>query len=128
MMEDGDRTVVAHYRSNDNVARQVAEYLVEGGKTIDFDNRYSARTDRGHVPGQQDHVHLLFKGKEVCVINRDGTPSHNSKIDAIPRHLRPKLRGLGVKIEEAYLIIEASDTSAVIAILRSNIRNIEVAG
>src|SRR5664280_707751 len=92
ILEDRDKVVTAHYRSDDAVARQVAEYLVEAGKTVNFNNRYSARDDRAHVPGQKDHMHLLLKGKEVCVINKDGTPSHNSDISAIPRYLRPKLR------------------------------------
>jgi hypothetical protein len=125
IMEDWDKTVTAHYRSNDDVARQVAEYLIEAGQSVDFDNRYSARLDRTHVPGQKDHVHLLLKGKEVCVINKDGTPSHNSDISAIPRYLRPKLRHMGVKIEEARLIVEAADASAIVEILRHNIAILE---
>jgi hypothetical protein len=64
IIEDWDKTVTAHYRSDDVVARQVAEYLIEAGQSVDFDNRYSARLDRTHVPGQKDHVHLLLKGKE----------------------------------------------------------------
>ena len=125
IMEERHKTVTAHYRSDDAVARQVAEYLIEAGKPVDFDNRYSARRDRAHVPGQQDHVHLLLKGKEVCIINKDGTPSHNSNISAIPRYLQPKLRKMGVKIEEAHLIIEAADASAMAEILRHNIAILE---
>ena len=125
IMEDWDKTVTAHYRSDDDVARQVAEYLIEAGKTVNFNNRYSARDERAHVPGQKDHVHLLLKGKEVCVINKDGTPSHNSDISAIPRYLRPKVRHMGVKIEEARLIVEAADVSAIAEILRHNIAILE---
>lgn len=125
IIEDWDKTVIAHYRSDDVVARQVAEYLIEAGNPVDFDNRYSARLERAHVPGQQDHVHLFLNHKKVCVINEDGTPSHNSAISAIPRYVRPKLKNVGVKIEEAHLIIEASDASAVAAILRHNIAILE---
>jgi hypothetical protein len=128
IIDDREKMVIAHFPSDDQVARQVVEYLIEGGRTVGFDNRYCARLDKGHVPGQQDHVHLLFKGKDVCVINRDGTASHKSDLNAIPRYLRPKLRGLGVKIEEAYLIIEASETSVVVAALRDNITMLEAAG
>ena len=125
IIEDWDKTVTAHYRSDDDVARQVAEYLIEAGKTVNFNNRYSARLDRAHVPGQQDHVHLFLNHKKVCVINKDGTASHNSDISAIPRYLQPKLKTMGVKMEEAHLIIEASDASAVAAILRHNIAILE---
>jgi hypothetical protein len=128
ILKDRDEMVVAHYRSDDPVARSIAEYIVEGGRTYSFDNRYSARLDRSHVPGQQDHVHLLFKGKDVCVINKDGTPSHNSDVNAIPRYLRPKLRNIGVQIEEAHLIVEASDIAMLVAILRNNIAAVEAVG
>jgi hypothetical protein len=119
------KTVIIHYLIDDGVARELAEYLIESGKTVDFDNRYSARRDRSHVPGQQDHVHVLLKGKQMCVINLDGTPSHNSDISQIPNYLRPELKKMGVKIEESHFIVEASDFAALAEILRANIRHIE---
>jgi hypothetical protein len=118
-------SIVAHFRSDDTVARGIAKYLIESGKTVEFDNRYSARKDRAHVPGQSDHVHVMLRGKDLAIINLDGTPSHNTDINQIPKHLRPRLRGMGVVIGEAYLIVEAADLAAVIAILRANIASIE---
>lgn len=35
----------------------------------------------------QQHNHILFKGNEIAVINKDGTPSHNTSRDGIPRHV-----------------------------------------
>jgi hypothetical protein len=103
------KSVILHYQTDDALARGIAESLIESGKTFPFDNRYSARKDRAHVPGQQDHVHLLLKGKEACVINVDGTPSHNSDISRIPRYLHPHLEKLGVKISETVFIVESAD-------------------
>jgi hypothetical protein len=45
------------------------------------------RSDRPHTTGIQQHNHILFKGNEVAVINKDGTPSHNTSRDGIPRHV-----------------------------------------
>jgi hypothetical protein len=118
------KSVIIHYGFSDAVARATAEYVVESGKTVNFDNRYSARKDRAHVPGQQDHVHVLLKGKQLCVINIDGTPSHKSDINEILKHLRPKLKEMGVKIVESQLIVEAADLDLA-SILRANIRQIE---
>jgi hypothetical protein len=101
------------------------QYIIEGGKTVSFDNRYSVRKDRAHVPGQQDHVHVNLKGREMCVINMDGTPSHNSDISRIPRHLRPRLAKMGVKIEEANYLVESYEYTSLRDLLRDNIAAIE---
>ena len=118
------QTLVVHFSSADKEARRVARLLIEGGKTVDFDNRYSVRKDRAHVPGQSDHVHVLLKGTEVCVINMDGTPSHGSDLNRLTKGLRSHLRDMGVNFEEGYLLVEATDVAALAAILRSNIRRL----
>jgi hypothetical protein len=118
-------TLVIHYRTDDDLARETASYIVEGGKPVVFDNRYSARKDRAHVPGQKEHVHVMLRGKDMCVLNLDGTPSHHSDINQIPKHLHPRLRRMGVIVGEAYLIVEAADLAEVIAILLENIQSIE---
>jgi hypothetical protein len=119
-------SIVAHFRSDDTAARAIAEYLIEGGKPVEFDNRYSARKDRAHVPGQKDHVHVMLRGNDLAIINLDGTPSHNTDINQIPKHLHPRLKKMGVVIGEARLIIEATDLAEIIAILRANISSIEL--
>jgi hypothetical protein len=35
----------------------------------------------------QDHLHIQLKGKDVCIVNRDGTPSHNTDLSAAPRYV-----------------------------------------
>jgi hypothetical protein len=35
----------------------------------------------------QQQNHTLFKGNELAVINKDGTPSHNTSRDGLPRHV-----------------------------------------
>ena len=118
------QTLVVHFSSADKEARRVARLLIQGGKTVDFDNRYSVRKDRAHVPGQSDHVHVLLKGTEVCVIRWDGTPSHGSDLNRLTKGLRSHLRDMGVNFEEGYLLVEATDVAALAAILRSNIRRL----
>jgi hypothetical protein len=33
----------------------------------------------------QDHTHIEFKGQQISVVNRDGSPSHNTTRDRVPQ-------------------------------------------
>jgi hypothetical protein len=56
------RTFV-YFLKGDTVALTFADYLVEGGKRWNVDNKWSVRHDNAHVPGMQDHVHIMRGGK-----------------------------------------------------------------
>lgn len=85
-------TVIAYFESNDAAACAEAKRLIVEGRDIPIDKRYSARYDRSMVPGMQDHLHIQFKGKDVCIVNRDGTPSHGTNLSAAPRYVYDYLR------------------------------------
>jgi hypothetical protein len=88
----GSSTVIAYFESSDKIAAAAARRLIVEGRDIPIDNRYSARYDRGHVPGMQDHLHIQLRGQDVCVVNRNGTPSHNTNPSAAPKYVFDFLR------------------------------------
>jgi hypothetical protein len=59
------------FETSDEVAAAAATLLLEGGRTYQIDKRWSFRSDRPHTTGMQQHNHILFKGNEVAVINKD---------------------------------------------------------
>jgi hypothetical protein len=85
--KDGAPTVIAYFETSDKTAAAAARRLIVEGRYIPIDKRYSARYDRANVPGMQDHLHIQLKGKDVCVVNRDGTPSHNTDLSAAPQYV-----------------------------------------
>lgn len=95
------------FLQSDNVATAFASYLVEAGNTWNVDNKWSVRHDNAHVPGMQNHVHILMKGREVSIINRDGTPSHGTDRSAVPNWVIDQIRERG--LIESQLIVEASN-------------------
>jgi hypothetical protein len=90
--KDGGRAVIAYFETSDETAAAAARQLILEGRDIPIDNRYSARLDRGHVPGMQDHLHIQFNGRDVCIVNRDGTPSHNTDVSVAPQYVLDFLR------------------------------------
>lgn len=97
--------VFAFYATADREAAAHAEFLMEGGRSWEIDKKWSVRMDRRHVPNMQDHVHVRLNGRDVSIINRDGTQSHGTTRDSVPNWVVDKIktRGLieGVLIEEA---------------------------
>lgn len=98
--------IFVFYLGSDNEAALHAAYLVEAGRTWNADNNWTVRTDRSHVPGMQDHVHIMLKGKQVSVINKDGTASHGTDRAAVPNWLIDRIKDRG--LIESQLIVEAS--------------------
>ncbi len=86
------RNVIAYFETNDKVAAQAARQMIAEGHNFEIDKRYSARLDRAHQPGMQDHVHVQFKGNDLSIINRDGTQSHNTTRDDVPKYVLDYLR------------------------------------
>lgn len=95
-------TVIAYFETNDDVAAQAARQMIVEGRSFEIDKRYSARLDRANQPGMQDHIHVQFKGNDVSIINRDGTRSHNTTRDDVPKYVLDYLR-------DKRLIAEAKD-------------------
>jgi hypothetical protein len=85
-------TVIAYFETNDRAAAQAARQIIVEGREFRIDKRYSARLDRAQHPGMQDHVHVQFKGRDVSIINRDGTSSHSTTRDDVPRYILDYLR------------------------------------
>lgn len=96
------------YETSDKQAEIYAEGILEEGKTYQIDKRYSARYDTAHQPNQQNHTHVYLKGKEVCVVNLDGTPSHGSQpFGELPAKIQDKIRGLKL-VESSGLLLETA--------------------
>jgi hypothetical protein len=104
-LEYGGHTFV-FYETADATAAANARYLIEGGRTWELDKRWSVRSDPPHAPNMQKHNHLLFKGNEVSIINRDGTQSHGTSRDNVPNWVIDKLRSRD--LIESVLLVEAS--------------------
>jgi hypothetical protein len=73
-----------YYETTDSIAADIARFLEEGGRSWEIDNKWSVRLDAPHHPKMDSHVHVMLRGTDVCVINRDGTPSHNTDPAAAP--------------------------------------------
>ena len=102
--------LVLFYRSLSSQSDQEADFLIEGGLTMPLGQNWSARMDRGLQPNQQDHLHVMKNGRDICIINRDGSPSHNTNIDSLPSRIRGKVRSLGlVYIEESRDLIDTAN-------------------
>ncbi|MCC8432993.1 hypothetical protein LJ725_28830 [Reyranella aquatilis] len=104
--------VFVYFLQGDNVATAFASHLVEAGNTWNVDNKWSVRHDRAHVPGMQNHVHIMMKGREVSVINKDGTPSHSTDRGKVPNWVITQIRDRG--LIESQLIVEASSTPLIV--------------
>jgi hypothetical protein len=78
------RHVFVYYETTDSVAAEYARLLFEGGRTWNLDKRWSVRADPPHHTNMKAHLHIMFRGDDKCIINRDGTPSHHTTTDAIP--------------------------------------------
>ena len=86
--------------------RLANEFIVEGGVWYDLDKGWRARADKPHTVGMQDHVHLYIRSNQIAVVNRDGTPSHNSDLSKLPTHVTRRLRTMNL-MEGANFIITA---------------------
>lgn len=60
----------------------------------------------------QNHVRIMLDRNQVSAINRNGTQSHNTTRDVVPKWVLGKIKAKGL-IESA-LIVEASGTPAVL--------------
>ncbi len=91
---DGQRPqkVLIFFESSDQEAAIKAGYLIEEGHTYKLDNKWSVRSDPPHHAKMQQHYHLLCRGKDVCVINRDGSQSHNTNTNAVPNWIMRELK------------------------------------
>ena len=90
------------YETADLVAANTAAYLIEGGRTWTLDKKWSARMDRSHAPNMDDHTHLMLRGKDVSIVNRDGTQSHGTTRDKVPNWVFDKIKDSGTDRGKAY--------------------------
>jgi hypothetical protein len=104
--------VFAFYRTDDAQAVINAAYIVEGGKPIALQQGWTYRADPPHTTGMQNHVHIMLKGNQVSVINRDGTQSHNTSRASAPQWVLDKIKDRG--LIESRLIVEASGEPAIV--------------
>ncbi|QIG67243.1 hypothetical protein EVB37_007 [Rhizobium phage RHph_TM3_3_3] len=111
--------VVLWYVNDDEIAERVAYGLIEEGQTYKLDARYSVRYDIAHQPNQLNHTHVYLKRKEVCVVNKDGTSSHNSPpFSSLPAKIQSKIRALKL-VESANLLLETASGQSPVLIPRS---------
>jgi hypothetical protein len=98
--------VFIFYETTDLVAAENATYVIEGGRVWNLDNQWSVRMDNPHAPNMQKHTHVMFKGNDVSIINRDGTQSHGTNRDKVPNWVIDGIRQRG--LIEATLLVEGS--------------------
>ncbi len=93
-MLDGERMqeVLIFFESSDQEAVIKAWQLIEEGHTYKIDNKWSVRSDPPHHSKMKQHLHLLCRGDEVCVINRDGSKSHNTNTNVVPNWVMRELK------------------------------------
>lgn len=96
------------FRADDAKAFTNASLFIEEGQWHDLKKGYRARSDLPHATGMQHHNHLYLKGNQVAVINRDGTPSHGTNINDVPRHVIKSLKSKGL-VETSLYIETAAD-------------------
>ena len=114
--EDKKPPVLLWYETNDDCARNIAAGIIEEGKTYQIDTRYSVRFDIGHQPNQKNHTHVYLKSSEVCVVNRDGTPSHGSApFNTLPTKIQKKIKSLGL-VESSGLLMETASGEILISL------------
>lgn len=114
-MEAQKPPVVLWYETIDEQARTIAEAVIEEGKSYQIDSRYSARHDVAKQPNQKDHTHVYLKGNEVCVVNKDGTPSHGSApFNTLPADIQKKIKSLKLVEARSLLAETASGTPQVL--------------
>jgi len=110
---------VLWYETADYQALANAESIIEEGKNYQIDKRYSARYDIAQQPNQQNHTHVYLKGNEVCIVNRDGTPSHGSApFNSLPIKIQNKIRDLKL-VEGASVLTETASGSSPILLPRA---------
>ncbi|MDH6267968.1 hypothetical protein M2360_003371 [Rhizobium sp. SG_E_25_P2] len=95
------------FKEDDAEALRCARVAIEEGKEYQLGKGWLARVDKPHVQGQKQHVHFYQRGKEVHVLNLDGTPSHGGG-GAIPSSVKTKLRAKGVNLSENALLLESA--------------------
>jgi hypothetical protein len=110
--QDNTMQVFAFYRTDDAEAAVNAGYIVEGGKPVALQQGWTYRADPPHTTGMQNHVHIMLKGNQVSVINRDGTQSHNTTHDAVPHWVLDQIKTR--RLIESALIVEASGKAPVL--------------
>ena len=98
--------VFVFYPSNDQLARSNAEYIVEGGRTLDLGQKWLARMDPPHHTKMKPHCHVMLRGDDVSIINKDGTPSHGTTRDGVPSWVIDKIKAKG--LIEGRLLVEAN--------------------
>ncbi|MGO7044374.1 hypothetical protein ACCT07_02890 [Rhizobium johnstonii] len=119
MTSNKTHPVVLWYVNNDKIAEKMAYGLIEEGQTYKLDARYSARYDIAHQPNQLNHTHVYLKGNEVCVVNKNGTPSHNSPpFSSLPAKIQSKIRALKL-VESASLFLETASGQSPVLIPQS---------
>lgn len=104
-----EKKLTVWFDPSDTEASEYALQIIEEGKTYSINSRYSARHDKGLQPNQLDHTHIYLKGKEVCVVNKDGTPSHGSPgFNTLPKNVQKIIKDYGLVESSQYLIENAN--------------------
>jgi hypothetical protein len=98
--------VLAIYPVGDTKASANAALLIEGGKTWVINKKWSVRQDRTHHDPTKTHTHIMFRGDNCAILNRDGTPSHNMPADNIPSWVMDRVKKMGLL--ESTLLVELS--------------------
>jgi hypothetical protein len=99
--------IFVFFESRDAKAAAFATKHLTEGRTYQIDKKWSVRVDRPHAPGMDDHVHVYCRNNEVAVINRNGTPSHGSDLNKIPKWIRDHMRSNKLAESRASSILDA---------------------
>ena len=104
--------MMVYVETGDALAQDLAVRLIEEGQWHDLGKGWRARSDKPHTTGMQPHVHVYLRNNELFVINRDGTPSHNSDLSTLPTKIHTALKARSLL--ESFVVEAASLTETLI--------------
>lgn len=79
--------LLLYFRNQDQEASRAASQIIEQGKTYDLGKGWAVRRERSHHDPTMYHSHVQLNGRDVSVINADGSPSHNTTRDKVPNRV-----------------------------------------
>lgn len=76
--------LLIYFREDDVQAKAAAQQLLPEGKSQPIDKAWSVRRERSHHDPTTFHNHVQFRGRDISIINDNGTQSHHTTRDGLP--------------------------------------------
>lgn len=107
--------LLVYFREDDPEAKALAGQLLPEGKTVSIDKVWSVRRERSHHDPSNFHNHVQARGRDVSIINQDGTQSHNTTRDDLPNWVIDWLIDHDYIKEEADLLARQQTVDPIVA-------------